>query len=385
MKTIRVLAVLEASTITGPAKNLLQFASLARADRFVPAVDVSIVTFRRHGDSDLLADICRELQIPLHVISERGRFDRTVIDSLAGLARSLAPDVIQTHAVKSHFLVRKAGLDRSFPWVAFHHGYTWQNWRVRMYNQLDRWSLRAAVRVVTVSVPFREELIRQGVPQERIRIVHNAIDPSYGATARSSAPELRARLGLQDGEPVILSVGRMSPEKDHLGLLDAFHRIHAAGIIDPHLVIVGEGPERPRIEHRIRALGLDSRVILTGHVSSAEPYYGIASVTVLSSRSEGSPNALLESMAALVPVVATSVGGIPEIVTNRESALLATPGDPDELARAISEVLTSPALADGLAQRARLLVEMRHSPDSRTRALCALYGEAHQDSEPAHI
>ena len=375
MKTISVLAVLEASTMTGPAKNLLQFADLARADRLAPAVEVSIVIFRRSGDSDLLANTCRELRIPLHIISERSRFDRTVIDSLAGLANTLGPDVIQTHAVKAHFLLRKAGLDRSFPWVAFHHGYTWQNLRVRMYNQLDRWSLRTAVRVVTVSVPFREELIRQGVQPERIRILHNAIDPHYGATARSSAPELLARLGLQNGEPVILSVGRMSPEKDHLGLLDAFHRIHTAGIVDPHLVIVGDGPERPRIEQRIRALGLASRVILAGHVSSAEPYYGIASVTVLSSRSEGSPNALLESMAASVPAVATSVGGVPEIVTHRESALLVTPGAPDELAKAISEILTNPALAASLAQRARLLVEMRHSPDSRTRALCALYDE----------
>ena len=376
MKTIRVLAVLEASTITGPAKNLLQFASVAREERFAPAIDVSIVTFRRSGDSDLLADTCRDLQIPLHIISERGRFDRTVIDSLARLAQTLAPDVIQTHAVKAHFLFRKAGLNRSYPWVAFHHGYTWQNMAVRMYNQLDRWSLRAADQVVTVSVPFREELIRQGVPPECIRIVHNAIDPRYGLTARSSAPELRARLGIHNGEPVILSVGRMSPEKDHLGLLDAFHRIHTAGIIHPRLVIVGEGPERPRIEHRIRALGLASKVILAGHVSSAEQYYGIASVTVLSSRSEGSPNALLESMAASVPIVATSVGGVPEIVTHRESALLAAPGDPDELAGAISELLTNPALAASLAQRARLLVEMRHSPDSRTRALCALYEEA---------
>ena len=374
MKTIRLLAVLEASNISGPAKNLLQFASMARADRFSPPVDVSIATFRRSGDSDLFADKCRELQIPLHIIPERSRFDRTTIDRLAKLAHTLAPDVIQTHAVKSHFLLRKAGLDRAFPWVAFHHGYTWEDLRVRMYNQLDRWSLRAARRVVTVSIPFREELIRHGVRQERIQIVHNAIDPQYGATFPSAAADLRAKLGLQNGTPVILSVGRMSSEKDHICLLEAFQRVHA-GIIDPHLVIVGEGPERSKIEQRIRTLDLASRVTLTGHVSSAEPYYGIASVAVLSSRSEGSPNALLESMAARVPTVATSVGGVPEIVAHRESALLAAPGNPDELARAISEILNSPAFAAGLVERARLLVEERHSPNSRTSALCTLYGE----------
>jgi glycosyltransferase involved in cell wall biosynthesis len=143
--------------------------------------------------------------------------------------------------------------------------------------------------------------------------------------------------------------------------------------MDPHLVIVGDGPERPRIEQRIRALDLASKVTLTGHVPSAEPFYGIANVAVLSSRSEGSPNALLEAMAARVPVVATSVGGIPEIVTHRESALLASPGDPDELARDISEILNNPALSASLVERARLLIEKHHSPDSRIATLCALY------------
>ena len=72
MKAIRLLAVLETSTSSGPAKNLLQFASMARADRLAPAVDLSIVTFRRNGDADLLTSACRELRIPLHVIPERG-------------------------------------------------------------------------------------------------------------------------------------------------------------------------------------------------------------------------------------------------------------------------------------------------------------------------
>lgn len=372
MNTIRLLAVLEASTITGPAKNLLQFAGMARDRRFTPSIEVSIATFRRDGELDLLAEKCSELGIPLHSIPERGRFDRAVIASLAGLARTLAPDVIQTHAVKSHFLLRKAGLERSFPWVAFHHGYTWQDLRVRAYNQLDRWSLRAANRVVTVSLPFRDELVRHGVQPERIQIIHNAIDPQYGGMARASGGELRAQLGI-GAAPVILNVGRMSAEKDHLCLLNAFHRARTQGSIDAHLVIVGEGPERPRIEQRISELGIASHVTLTGQLPSAEPYYGIANVVVLASRSEGSPNALLEAMAARVPVVATTVGGIPEIVRHGESAVLIPPGRPDALARAILDILANPARSAAMAEQARLLIETRHTPDARIRTLCQLY------------
>jgi glycosyltransferase involved in cell wall biosynthesis len=120
-------------------------------------------------------------------------------------------------------------------------------------------------------------------------------------------------------------------------------------------------------------LSLGQAVTLAGQVASAEPYYGIADVAVLSSLSEGSPNALLEAMAARVPAVSTAVGGVPEIVTNRESALLIQPGDPQALSDAIRELLTSRELADSLVSRAYQLVETRHTPDSRTRHLIDIY------------
>ena len=117
-------------------------------------------------------------------------------------------------------------------------------------------------------------------------------------------------------------MGRLSREKDHLSLLRAVSQLRD---LNMQLVIVGEGPERVAIESAIRELALSDAVTMTGQVPSAEPYYGIADVAVLSSLSEGSPNALLEAMAAGVPVVATAVGGVPEIVTHRESALLIEP------------------------------------------------------------
>jgi glycosyltransferase involved in cell wall biosynthesis len=179
MKQIRLLAFLEATSITGPAKNLLEFAKLAR-DATDSPVEVSIATFRREGDSDVFLSAVQHAGIPSYPIPERSRFDRSVLGSMRALAVKLAPDIIQTHAVKSHFLIRRAELDRMRPWLAFHHGYTWPELRARAYNQLDRWSLRSARQVVTVSTPFRDELVRRGVAAERIAVVHNAIDPDLG-------------------------------------------------------------------------------------------------------------------------------------------------------------------------------------------------------------
>jgi glycosyltransferase involved in cell wall biosynthesis len=261
------------------------------------------------------------------------------------------------------------------PWVAFHHGYTWPDLRARAYNQLDRWSLRAARRVLTVSEPFRRELMGRGVAAERIDVAHNAIDPQWGR--REDTPEaraaLRARLGIGPEKRVVLIVGRLSSEKDHRTLLDAMRRLRSTAP-EAHLLIVGEGPEHPRIEAAIRALGLAESVTMAGQVPSAEPYYGIADICVLSSLSEGSPNALLEAMAAGVPVVATAVGGIPEMVTHGESAVLIQPGDCQAMTGALTALLTDGELARRLAAKARDLVLERHPPEARMRRLVEIYG-----------
>jgi glycosyltransferase involved in cell wall biosynthesis len=105
----------------------------------------------------------------------------------------------------------------------------------------------------------------------------------------------------------------------------------------------------------------------------SEPFYGIADVAVLSSLSEGSPNAILEAIGAGVPVVATAVGGIPEIVTDGDSALLVPAGDAPRMAEALHSILTSPDLSQRLAARGREIAAIRHSPEARVQAICEVY------------
>jgi len=367
---LRLLAIIEAYSMTGPAKNLIEFATLARE----LDVDTTIATFIRGDPSNVFIETARASGITVHVLRERGLGDTSVLKELGGIVSSERPHVIQTHAVKSHFLVRWAGLPKRTPWVAFHHGYTWPTFRARVYNQLDRWSLGAAgaaAKILTVSVPFREELVAIGVAPERIEIVHNAIRPDWGAATTDDAPDLRAELGIAPEQSVILIVGRLSREKDHLTLLHAVNRLRPN--LNPHLLVVGEGPERGRIEQEIQRLGLSGNVTLTGQQRSAEPYYRIANLAVLSSLSEGSPNALLEAMAAGVPVVATSVGGIPEIVAHEESALLVPPGQVDSMAAAMEKLLVDAALAARLVERGRSLVLEKHAPIARAKRLANIY------------
>ena len=373
MKPIRILALLEATSITGPAKNLLQFGQMARDSTLDPSVDLTIAIFHR-GGSNLFLEEAAKAGIATQAIPETGRFDRAVVDRIAALIHETKPDILQTHAVKSHFLVRMGKLDRLAPWVAFHHGYTWPNLRARAYNQLDRWSLRAPGRIVTVSKPFADEITSRGARRDHIEIVHNAINPSWAAAAREPRARdvLRTKLGIAPDRKVILLVGRLSREKDHQTLLEATADLVTRNL-NPHLLLVGDGVERPVIEASIRTLNLGNRVTLTGQVPSAEPYYGAADICVLSSLSEGSPNALLEAMAARVPVAATAVGGVPEIATNNENALLIPPRDRAAMSTALVNLIADTGLAGRLVDAAYRNMLANFTPESRTRRLIGIY------------
>lgn len=375
---MKLLAVMEASSVTGPAKNLIDFARLARELPPESRIETSVVTFEREGSlkPNAFREALREEGIPASSIVQRSVTDRRTLAGLREACDRFAPDVVQTHAVKGHFLMRLSGIGTKRPWVAVHHGYTFTDLKMRAYNQLDRWSLRAPARILTVSQAFERQLRELGVPANRITVLHNSIDPDWMAGLQSTAgvPDstaLRSRLGIAPGERVVLTVGRLSFEKAHTDLVTAISRLPPQ--VSPRLIIVGEGPERGRIEQTIRDLGLGARVTLAGFVRDPRPYYGAADIVALSSLTEGSPNALLEAMTAGVPVVATAVGGIPEIVEDSESALLVPSRQPEALASALAATLADPEAARRRAANARSLIESRHSPQARVLFLAKLY------------
>src|SRR6266851_2693112 len=145
MNDIRVLAMLEANNISGSAKAVLEFAKeAARGHSGFPKIDLSILTFDRGQGENCLTQAIRDIGTPLDTILERRRFDSNVVPELRSLVAKRGVDLIWTNSVKSHFLVRWAGLNRSRSWIAFHHGYTATDTKMRIYNQLDWWSLQTA-------------------------------------------------------------------------------------------------------------------------------------------------------------------------------------------------------------------------------------------------
>ena len=359
---IKVVSIMEANSVTGPAKNLLEFATRSRKE-----VEVSVIAYRRGEEPEsAFIQAARKAGVPVDVVFEKGRFDASVVQRLKEIVRQRSPDIVQTHNVKSHFLLRFSGIWKTLPWVAFHHGYTAENLNMQVYNQANRWSLRAARQVVTVCEPFADQLVAQGVLRKRIQVRHNSVakfrppDPTAVAAARAKIPA-------EEGTRLLLSVGRLSSEKGHADLL------HATTGLQAHLVIIGDGVDRAPLEKLRAELGLESKVTFLGFQPDVRPYYSLADVVVLPSHSEGSPNVLLEAMAAGRAIVATQVGGVPEIARDEETALLVKPHSPPDLARAIARLLADPDLSRRLGEKSHHLAETEFSPEAYQRSLVMLY------------
>ncbi len=361
---------MEAATVTGPAKNLIRF---ARENRRI--VDLRILTFVR-GQSAPTAthpfiDAARTADLQVHVITEKRRFDLGVLAQLRQLFAEQQPQVIQTHSVKSHFLLALLGCPR--PWIAFHHGYTNENLKMRVYNALDRYSLRKADRVVTVCEAFVPELVRCGVARDRVSILHNSIDPAWGPSPEE-IQELRMSLGLAPGVLRILAIGRLSTEKGHATLINAAAEVKRRRLdLAFEVLLAGDGPLRDSLKELAKAERTGSVIRFVGQVRDVRPFYGVADIVVLPSLSEGSPNVVLEAMAARVPLIAAKVGGVPEIVRDRETALLVPPGNAGAMAAALVELMDNSELRTQLAAQAHDHVAAEFAPSQYDARLSAVY------------
>lgn len=370
---------MEASSVTGPAKNLIGFCQwLSTAEGARTGLSVAIVTFDRsptavagHG----FADAARAAGIDTHVMRERHRFDFGVVAQLRAIAAATRPDIIQTHNSKSHLLVRwLPELRARSRWFAFQHGYTYTDLKQRLYNQVDRLTLRSADRVVSVCQAFAPRLIALGVKPERIRVLHNAAMATPPSSDLQRA-QLRNELGIRDGESVVLSIGRLSREKGHADLLRGVARLRSSG--KPwKLVLVGIGPERERLGQLARALGIGERVVFAGFRATVTDFFAIADAFVLPSHSEGSSNVLLEAMMARVPIVATRAGGNPEIVLDGKTGVLVPVAEPEALAGALARLLSEPGLVSQFVDAASTRAAQVFSLDRYRRRLASFYAEA---------
>ena len=281
-------------------------------------------------------------------------------------------DLLVTHTFKPNCLGRIAARRLGIPCVVVSRGWTWENLKVRMYETMDRVNLRFVDHVVAVSEGQAEKVRKAGVPSPRLSVIRNAA--RLKAFARRDA-EYRTKLRGLFPHPVssvVLAAGRLSPEKGFGVLVEA-----AAEVLKQQpnagLVIFGDGVERPALESRIRELGLADRIVLPGFTAELDKYLPWADAVVLPSFTEGLPNVALEASAAGVPLVATAVGGTPEVIADGETGYLVPSGNPTMLSERILRLLADAGLRKRLGEAGRRKMESEFTFAGQAKAYAELF------------
>ncbi len=375
---IRVLHLRNSDRLGGPERLILDQVALAS-----PALEPTIASFARPGVRHPFLDAAAEAGLRTLRIEQRHSYDPRALGdlrrALATALRSPRPDVLVGHDYKANLYLALAASGSGLPRAAVVHGYTAEDTKVRFFEAVDRRVLRTADAVVAVSPATADALAGGGIPRDRLHVVENgvAVDRVAGE-ARAARAAVRAAWGVAEGDVVVLALGRLSPEKGHAVLLDAFAQARRDRPGREVLVLVGDGPSRVGLEveaSRLVSLGLLRAGDVRFEGWRADPWacLGAADLLALPSLREGLPLALLEAMAAGVPVVATRVGGVPEALDDGRCGILVPPGDAAALSRGISEALSDPARRRTLAAAALARVRASYSSERQARALEAIW------------
>lgn len=281
-------------------------------------------------------------------LAVRGRGYGRERAALAAVMRRHVPDVVHTHGARADVIDAGAARALGVPVVTTVHGFTDATLRTRAYRVAQCAALHRFDAVVAVSGALAHRLAPY-VAGSRLHVIPNGYMPEGCPADRRIA---RSRVAVHDERFLIGWVGRLTPEKAPEVALRGFARLsEVASRVGLELAFMGDGPERSRLERLARELNVSDSVRFHGLRADAPLLMSAFDVLILSSRTEGTPMVLLEAMAARTPIIATRVGGVPEMLTGRD-ALLVPPGDPKLVASALLNVLLNPEAAASRAERA---------------------------------
>jgi lipopolysaccharide/colanic/teichoic acid biosynthesis glycosyltransferase/glycosyltransferase involved in cell wall biosynthesis len=304
--------------------------------------------------------------------------DLRALVKLYRLMRRERPTIVHTHTGKAGVLGRIAACLAGVPIIVHtFHGHVLRGYygpvKTWLLRRLERALGRRTDRIVTVSETVKRELIDYGVASaDRITVVPLGIDLDWFLTSVPHRGNFRAGLGIPEASPLIGIVGRIVPIKDHHLFCDAA-RLIAARYPAARFVVVGDGASRSDIERYVDTLGLTPRVLFTGWRRDLPEIYADLDVLVIASRNEGTPVAAIEAMASRCPVVATRVGGVPDLIEDGVTGLLVRSGDATALSDAVLKLLGDRGLVERLTERARARVRGDYTAARLVADIAALY------------
>lgn len=352
----------------GPEKTILLLSQYVNREEF----NMVIVYIRKSKDHDFsVGERAKKLSINYHEVEDRIQIDLKSLKEIKRLLHLNDVHILHTHGFKSDFyglfLRRAYGMKL----VTTAHGWNPTTARERFFFFLDKKILRHFDSIIVVNQWQREHLMSKGIAEGRLTLIHNGIDTSefrrnVNGDVFGQSPYFRKDYF------TIGYIGRLSGEKGVKKLLKSM-KLLMAHHSNLKLLIIGEGPLREYLENYSNNLGLQHSVVFTGLIADIKNVYNHLDLLVLPSETEGMPNVVLEALAMEVPVVATNVGGLPEIIDSGSNGFLVKSEDVNGLAEAIDVLIKDEKLREKFASEGRRTVCERFSFEQRMRKEENLY------------
>jgi len=364
---VKVLRVIARLNMGGPALHVAYLTAGLRERGYA----TTLVAGSLARGEDSMAFVADGLGVDVERVEELQREISPLRDvfamvRLARIIRRVRPHILHTHTAKAGAIGRFAALlaGDARPPIIVHtfHGHVLRGYfgplRSRMFAALERVLARSTTCLVAVSPQVRDDLVRLGVaPEEKFIVIRLGIELEDRVDSDTDGrAETRRLLGIPSEAFTVGWIGRMTGIKRTDDVLLAFKRLRARGV-DARLCMVGDGPDRAAIERRAHDLGIVRDTLFLGYQESVAPFYAAFDAFILPSANEGTPVTAIEALAAGRPVVATRVGGVPDVVRDGEDGFLVEAGDVEALAERLASLAADPGLRErmGAAGRGRVL------------------------------
>ena len=387
---IRVLRVIARLNMGGPALHVA-YLSAGLKER---GYDTTLVAGSLAVGEESMAAVAEQLGVPIVTVPELHREispvrDLRAVYHLAGLIRELRPQILHTHTAKAGTIGRLAAMlaGNAAPPIVVHtfHGHVLRGYfgpvRSNLFRLLERFLATRTTALVAVSPEVRDDLVALGIaPPEKFTVVRLGIELDERVAATVDGVETRRLLGIAPDRFVVGWIGRMTGVKRTDDVLLAVRRLRDRGV-DALLCMVGDGPDRESVERRAHQLGIVRDSLFLGYQEDVAQFYAAFDALILPSANEGTPVSAIEALAGGRPVVATDVGGVPDVVRDGVDGFLVEPGDVDAMADRLARLAADADLRRRMGEAGAESVRERYAVERLLDDVDRLYRSLLDDTQ----